>query len=119
VLLLHETRGLPLQLVEGVCIAYEMRRLLQSVVRIGTNSTQSGGDPVLVRVGHVSPLPWLPMPIMGCGLNSSNPSWDCFAGFQRLERKALGDAAVATALGPTRSPVEERYPSADNRTTVR
>ncbi len=32
---------------------------------------------------------WLPMPIMGCALNSGAPSWDCDAGFWRNGFKFL------------------------------
>ncbi|MES0810723.1 hypothetical protein ABLO27_14670 [Roseibium sp. SCPC15] len=33
--------------------------------------------------GKARPLSWWPKPIIGCALNSSNPSWDCFWEFSR------------------------------------
>lgn len=66
--------------------------------------------------GHAAPLSWLPMPVMGCFLNSGAPSWDCSAGFWRLRKSIGGGAAsngsatdlVADALGLTLFPIESR-----------
>lgn len=35
------------------------------------------GKRVKLRGGTASPLYWIPMPVMGCALNSGAPSWDC------------------------------------------
>ncbi len=60
------------------------------------------------KTGFAATLPWLPMPVMGCALNSGAPSWDCFQGFFRLPKKGLGAPGrygtsnipiVANALG--------------------
>jgi len=61
-----------------------------------------------LKTGYAAPLPALPMPVMGCALNSGAPSWDCFLGFSRLRQQGLGATGsygtaiipvVATALG--------------------
>lgn len=36
-----------------------------------------------LKGGTASVAKWLPMPVIGCGLNSGAPSWDCSAGFLR------------------------------------
>ncbi|MBU2580489.1 MAG: hypothetical protein KJ622_02060 [Alphaproteobacteria bacterium] len=43
-----------------------------------------------LKTGQAAPLPWIPMPVMGCALNSGAPSWDCFQGFFRLRQQGLG-----------------------------
>ena len=66
----------------------------------------AGGAKAELVTGRAEPLPWLPMPYMGCALNSGAPSWDCFAGFWR-KKVGLGGAGpyggasrvVAEALG--------------------
>lgn len=66
------------------------------------------GRTVELKTGYAAPLPWIPMPAMGCALNSGAPSWDCFSGFIRFGKKGLGAPGrygqanvpvVATALG--------------------
>lgn len=47
------------------------------------------GGMALLTTGRAEILGWLPMPVMGCGLNSGAPSWDCFFGFYR-EAVGLG-----------------------------
>lgn len=63
-------------------------------------------------VGEVSPLPWLPIPMIGCALNSASPSWKCFAEFMRDRKRPLGAvsarAAITTALGLAPSPASTR-----------
>jgi len=66
------------------------------------------GVSTAVRSGRAGPLKRIPMPAMGCALNSGAPSWDCFAGFMRddftqvlpgMPRYASGAPIVAKALG--------------------
>lgn len=66
---------------------------------------------VELKSGYAAPLPWVPMPVMGCVLNSGAPSWDCFQGFSRLRQQGLGAPGtyglanieiVAKALGLTK-----------------
>lgn len=65
------------------------------------------GRKIELRGGAASPLRPFPMPIIGCGLNSGAPSWDCGASFLRSRAsisapgKSFSDGAalIATALG--------------------
>ena len=75
------------------------------------------GHSVQVRGGRTAPLRWFPMPVMGCFLNSSSPSWECDAGFLRADGRPLNDAgaqghsealALADALGLTPVSPENR-----------
>ena len=63
-----------------------------------TISDDRGGVATLTA-GHAQPLTWLPQPIMGCALNSSAPSWDCFAGFRRRELGLGGEGGYGRATG--------------------
>lgn len=47
------------------------------------------GHQAVIRTGVSHPLSWAPFFLAGCGLNSSNPSWDCFF---RMARDTVGDA---------------------------
>jgi hypothetical protein len=67
--------------------------------------------------GVAAPLSWWPMPMMGCGLNSGAPSWDCTAGFWRngftpvvpgLTRYNRDMTALARTLGLRPVTVDER-----------
>jgi hypothetical protein len=89
------------QFVKGYCLIYAPGTPDRAAVRVVSDdaSTSSWGLPVRKQELHVrdeasgreteiwaaraSPLPAFPMPVMGCGLNSGNPSWDCFTGFYR------------------------------------
>ncbi len=51
---------------------------------------EPSGRAIELKSGYASPLPWIPMPVMGCALNSGAPSWDCSVGFLRLAKKGLG-----------------------------
>lgn len=66
-----------------------------------TTTIVRGDDRTVLRGGVASPLPWFPLPMIGCALNSGAPAWKCFAVFQRsrvpLTRRE-GDA-LADALG--------------------
>ncbi|MCH9806494.1 MAG: hypothetical protein K0U74_02065 [Alphaproteobacteria bacterium] len=48
------------------------------------------GRSVELNSGHAATLPWFPMPVMGCALNSGAPSWDCHAAFFRPTKRGLG-----------------------------
>jgi hypothetical protein len=50
----------------------------------------ASGETIMLTTGHAAPLRWLPMPVIGCGLNSGGPSWDWSAGFMRWRQKGLG-----------------------------
>lgn len=52
--------------------------------------TSPDGATVELKSGYASPLTWLPLPVMGCALNSGAPSWDCSAVFFRGRQKGLG-----------------------------
>jgi hypothetical protein len=73
-----------------------------------TISLLDHGTPIrTLFAGHAHPLSWIPLPIMGCSLNSAAPSWDCVVQFWRDNiglggTGGYGGAAievVATALG--------------------
>lgn len=77
----------------------------------------SGTTLAQVSSGFANPLHWLPMPILGCALNSGSPSWDCMAMFWRTNvgiggQKTYGhavDEALPPALGLEKvSPFERR-----------
>lgn len=82
--------------------------------------TQPGGDTTELVSGWAAPLQWLPMPMMGCALNSSAPAWQCMAGFVRESQQGLGApggygsaglALVAKVLRLRASPATERRAS--------
>ena len=56
-----------------------------------TTTTMSDGlgGMAILTTGRAEVLGWLPMPVMGCALNSGAPSWDCVFGFHR-ETVGLG-----------------------------
>lgn len=114
---------------DDICIAYERRRPTKPVVRVSLVKTEtvstavlysrirtisiSGPDnkQTLVQVGTAQPLTWLPMPMMGCVLVSSNPSWNCDIGFNKSDIRYIGYSAVTAALGLQHSPAEQRLPT--------
>lgn len=62
--------------------------------RLTTTTISDGlGGMALLTTGHAEILGWLPMPVMGCALNSGAPSWDCFFGYHR-EAVGLGGAGA-------------------------
>lgn len=62
---------------------------------------------VAVRTARAGPLKPFPMPVLGCALNSSAPSWDCFHEFMRdtaelplgRPRHAGAASLIASVLG--------------------
>jgi len=53
------------------------------VTRVIMTVTTPNGQHFQLLGGVAAPLSWLPMPVMGCALNSGAPSWDCSVGFWR------------------------------------
>jgi hypothetical protein len=87
------------------------------VTRITTTITMPDGRSIQVLGGHAAPLSLVPVPIMGCALNSGAPSWVCAANFSREgftpiisgSSKFHRDAeALATALGLKPVAIAER-----------
>ena len=80
-----------------------------------TTIRDPGGAKAELVTGRAEPLPWLPMPVMGCALNSGAPSWVCFAGFWR-NKVGLGgpgpyggtSGVIAQALGLEKAFAAER-----------
>ena len=69
-----------------VQIAKQEKKIFEGslpVTRITTTVTTPDGQRFQLLGGFAAPLSWLPMPVMGCGLNSGAPSWDCGAQFWR------------------------------------
>ncbi|MCT2401703.1 hypothetical protein [Novosphingobium mangrovi (ex Huang et al. 2023)] len=84
------------------------RESLLPVRKVTTTITTPEGRSFVLRGGSASPLSWIPLPFMGCGLNSGNPSWDCDWGFWRNSftpilpgrtRHGRDLPAIARALG--------------------
>ena len=73
-------------------------------------------NPVVVKFGRAAALAWLPQPIAGCGLNSGDPSWQCFVGFQRdadaTRATPTATELTAKALGLRRISLRQRFPDA-------
>jgi len=72
-----------------------------------TARDESNGAHASVRSAVAQPLKFIPMPVMGCALNSAAASWDCFHGFMRdrvelppgMPRYASGAPLIAKLLG--------------------
>jgi hypothetical protein len=86
------------------------------VTQVTTTVTVPGGRRYTLQGGTAAPLPWLPMPVMGCALNSGAPSWDCDAGFYRRStpivpgstRYSRDSITLAEALGLKRVAIADR-----------
>ena len=63
--------------------------LLPTTLQTLTLRYPAGGT-VTLKTGYAAPFSWLPLPVIGCWLNSGGPSWDCSAGFMRGRQKGLG-----------------------------
>jgi hypothetical protein len=73
-----------------------------------------------LKGGTAAPFTWLPVPVIGCALDSAAPKWRCFAEFERdayapLAGKNSRDidhnantAAIAAALGLVAMPASSR-----------
>lgn len=99
------------QPIEGGLLSGKTR-----IVRIVRDDKES----IVLKTGFVRPLPWFPTPVLGCSLNSSRPSWECVAFFDRPDFITLGVQSdttnyyatdtVAAALGLRKAPASERFP---------
>lgn len=82
--------------------------------------TDAGNQSFTLKGGTAAPFSWIPLPVMGCALDSGAPAWRCFAEFERaaftplagetsrdMDRNA-NTAAIAAALGLQSSPATER-----------
>lgn len=78
------------------------------VTRVTTTIAMPDGRRFTLHDGRASPLHWLPMPMIGCGLISSSASWQCQAMFLRDDdapilpgsgRYERNPIALARALG--------------------
>lgn len=87
------------------------------ITRATTMITMPNGRRYRLLGGYAAPLGWIPMPMMGCGLNSAAPSWDCDARFSRKgftpivsgeTRYSRDNIVLARALGLTRVSITER-----------
>jgi hypothetical protein len=113
-----EDPTLPVVLVQGTEKKHKERLVPHTLARVSI--TAPGGGSAQLVAGVAEPLRrLLPMPYMGCGLNSGAPSWDCFAGFWRKRVVLGGDArysatidVIADALGL------ERVFAADRRDEI-
>lgn len=120
-----ETRFCDLRMPERpvlpqVRIVRHAERLLQGslpVTRVTTTIITNDGRRFRLLGGVAAPLSWIPMPVMGCALNSGNASWDCDAGFWRnvftpieagKTRYRRDSFTLARALGLQRVEIAER-----------
>ena len=87
------------------------------VTRVTTIVTMPDGKIFTLLGGVAAPLSWLPMPVIGCGLNSGAPSWDCSAAFWRNgftpivpgnTRYSRDSVVLAEALGLKRIAIFDR-----------
>ncbi len=85
--------------------------------RVRVELSASDGARLELLSGHAVPYAWLPLPIMGCFLNSARPKWECFAGFGTSANRGIGGTGahggatieiVARALGLVPGSIEER-----------
>lgn len=130
----HETaRSLPRHIVKGMCavsmpedpelptVFVKTRRekhedLITPYTLTYVTIYDTNGVAASPVAGHAQPLAWLPMPVMGCGLNSSRPSRDCVTGFWRDHvgfggQGAYGGATlevIGEALGLEKTYASER-----------
>lgn len=80
----------------------------------------ASGQIVNLKSGWATPLTWIPMPILGCALDSSAPAWRCLAQFNQeglySPDKDLTpngpDNVVARALNLPEITIRQRYPQA-------
>lgn len=87
------------------------------VTRVTTTVMMPDGNIFTLLGGVAAPLSWLPMPVIGCGLNSGAPSWDCSAAFWRSgftpivpgnTRYSRDSVVLAEALGLKRVAIADR-----------
>ncbi len=87
------------------------------IKRITTTIAMPDGRRFELFGGVASPLSWIPMPVMGCALNSGAPSWNCNAGFWRSgftpivsgnTRYSRDSTVLAKALGLKPVAIDDR-----------
>lgn len=87
------------------------------VTLVKTTISMPAGPSFQILGGFAAPLSWIPRPVMGCGLNSGAPSWNCGAGFSRDSFTPIASGhtryrreaeALARALGLEPVAIEER-----------
>ncbi|MEQ1650586.1 MAG: hypothetical protein ABL898_18570 [Hyphomicrobiaceae bacterium] len=80
------------------------------------------GPAIHLKSGYAAPFPWLPQPILGCGLFFGSPSWPCIFIFNREPTHGFGAAdqnggvtttAIANALRLSPLSLSERRQSAN------
>lgn len=78
---------------------HEEKRLegLLPVRHITTAVTMSDGSRFELLNAVAKPLHWIPMPVLGCGLNSAKASWDCFAQFWRKRSTSIRNRSQRNA----------------------
>lgn len=87
----------PVVLVKATEKKHKERLVPHTLTRVSIAA--EGGGSAQVVAGVAEPLRrLLPMPYMGCGLNSGAPSWDCFAGFWRKRVVLGGDARYSATM---------------------
>ena len=96
---------------------FESKRGTLPVVFTNIDVRSPDGEQAQLRGGSASPLYWLPMPVIGCALNSGAAKWQCFAGFDRQRRVPLVERGsgynstavmIANAFGLRRVRPEDR-----------
>lgn len=60
-----------------------IRRGRLPVTRITTTVTMPDGQEFELLGGISKPLPWMPLPVLGCALDSGAAEWECFTNFWR------------------------------------
>jgi len=108
--------------LEGVVAGFARTytELSQLPVRLETITiTHPNGDESLIRYGSARVLNTLPTPVLGCGLNSGGPSWECFHEFYRAHHRLTKELPenlnakshyLATALGLKRKKSDQLKP---------
>lgn len=87
------------------------------ITRVTRTVTTPDGRQFELLGGVAGPLSWIPMPVMGCFLDSGTPAWRCDAGFWRdsgtpilsgTTRYSRDDVALARALRLKRVAIADR-----------
>lgn len=87
------------------------------ITKVTTTVATPDGQSFTLLGGVAAPLSWIPMPVMGCALNSGGPSWNCGAEFWRngftpivsgKTRFSRDSLVLAKALGLKAVSIEQR-----------
>lgn len=125
------------QLMNGVCLVMTSVQSTRPAVRVIDRHRQAittdflvgeirtfevigpKGESTQVKWGVLRPLALFPLPVAGCTLISADPSWKCFAAFQKggpylagAEIGSQGDVSdiVAKVLSLKSAPIAQLYP---------